>query len=116
MTQIQELLDSGADPNTADHKGFTLLMSFCVKNDTKSIKALIEHGALMELKDQSGLNALDYAINNDSLESIEMLVAYGCSISSDNYMLAINKNKKDIVLFFDSLDENKQIWLEKKKK
>lgn len=113
MTQIEQLLDQGADPNTKDANGYTLLMSFCAKNDTASIKALLKYGVLMELKDQAGLNAIDYAIKNDALEAIVLLVNRGCPVTGDNYMLAMNKDKKEIVSFFDTLDENKQIWLKK---
>lgn len=116
MTQIEQLLKQGADPNTKDANGYTLLMSFSTKNDVASVKALLDHGALMEIKDQSGLNAIDYAIKNDSLEVIKLLLNSGCMVSGDNYMLAMNKNKKEIVSFFDTLDENKQIWLKDKKR
>jgi ankyrin repeat protein len=116
MTEIENLLEHGADPNTKDANGFTLLMSFAKKNDPSSVRSLLNHGAKMDTKDVSGLNALDYAIKANALAAIKVLIEYSCPITSDNYMLAINKNMKEIVSFFDTLDENKQIWLKDKKR
>jgi ankyrin repeat protein len=114
-SDIVELLKHGANPNTKDANGFNLLMKFAKTNDKRAVRALLDHGAKMDSVDTSGLNAIDYAIQTNSLDAIKVLVEYGCPVTSDNYMLAINKDKKDIVSFFDTFDENKQIWLKDKK-
>ncbi len=114
MTHIESLLINGADANTKDHKGFTLLMNFVSQNDVESVKALLAYGASVNIKDYLGYTAIDYGINENAYESIKYLVENGAVITSDNYMLAVNKNKKKIVKYFDSLDPDKHIFLRKR--
>lgn len=113
-SQIAELLLNGADANTKDHKGFTLLMSFSSKCDLDSMADLLRFGANVALKDHLGYTALDYAIKADCMAGVELLVDQGAVVSSDNYMLAVRRNKKSIVKFFDSLDDDKQVFLKRK--
>ena len=115
MTEIESLLINGADANTKDHKGFTLLMNFVSLNDVESIKALLTYGASVNTKDFLGYSAIDYATNVNALDCIKCLVDNGAVITSDNYMLAVNKNKKDVVKYFDTLDPDKHIFLKKRK-
>lgn len=116
QTQIAQLLKNGADANTKDHKGFTLLMSFATKCDTDSMADLMKYGASVSLKDHLGYTALDYAIRSECLNGVRLLVEHGAIVSSDNYMLAVRKNLKVIVNYFDSLDDDKQVFLKKKRK
>ena len=112
MTDIESLLLTGANANTKNAKNFTLLMSFAMKKDLKSVDALIRYGASVNDKDYTGYSAIDYCIEVEALEIMKYLVKNGAKISSDNYMLAINKNKKDIVKYFDTLDPNKHVFLQ----
>lgn len=116
MSEIEKLLQSGADVNTADKNNFTLLMSFVKKGDVKTVKILLDYGANVNLKDFSNLTALDYAIKNAHLNIAKLLVLNGAHISNDNYMYAVEGNHKDLVSFFDTLDPNKHIFLKKKRK
>jgi ankyrin repeat protein len=116
MTQIETILISGADANSCDHEGFSLLMSFAQKGDLESVKALIKYGAHVNKKDLSGFSAMDYAIDANSLEIIEYLVDNGAIVTNDNYMLAIRKNRKVISEYFDGLDSDKHVFLKKRKK
>jgi ankyrin repeat protein len=113
MTQIEQLLKDGADPNTKDHKDFTLLMRFSKEGDIPSVKALLSYGAQINLKDYFGYTALDYAILEGHLDLVQILVEDGAKISKESYMLAVNHNKKLIVKYFDSMDENKQAFMKK---
>ncbi|MEA3384702.1 MAG: ankyrin repeat domain-containing protein [Campylobacterota bacterium] len=116
MTQIESLLINGADANTKDHKGFTLLMKYMSLNDLPSVKALVSYGASVNYKDFLGYTAIDYGINNNAIDCIKYLIENGAVITSDSYMLAVNKNKKMIVNFFDTLDPDKHIFLKKRTK
>lgn len=115
-SEISFLLESGADANTKDQKGFTLLMSFASKCDMDSISELIKYGASVSLKDHFGYTALDYAIKAECLKAVEYLVDHGAMVTEDSYMLSVRKNLKTIVNYFDSLDDDKQIFLKKKRK
>ena len=115
MTEIELLLNSGADANTKDHKDFTLMMNFAKNNDLESVKVLLAYGASLNIKDLSGFSALDYAIDENHLEMVKLLVNNGAIIANDSYMLAIRKNLKEIVHYFDSLDSDKQVFLKKRR-
>ena len=115
MTEIESLLIDGADANTKDHKGFTLLMNFASHGDLDSVKALLAYGASINAKDFLGYTAIDYAIGIGSYKCVKYLVENGAVITADSYMLAVNKNKKNIVKYFDSLDPDKHVFLRKKR-
>ena len=116
MTEIKQLLENGANPNSKNERGFTLLMSFAQKNDVRSVETLLSYGATPKSVDLLGFTAMDYAILADALDVVKLLIQYGTIVTNDNYMLAISKKRKDIVDYFDTLDENKQVFLKKKKK
>ncbi|MEA3352392.1 MAG: ankyrin repeat domain-containing protein [Campylobacterota bacterium] len=114
MTEIETLLHKGADADTVDQNGFSLLMNYAKKGDLESVKALVRYGASVNKKDMNSLSAIDYAIVSEALPVIEFLVENGAFVSPDNYMLAVNKNRKTIVEYFDSLDPNKHVFLKKR--
>jgi len=116
MHEIEKLLLSGADVNTADKNNFTLLMSFVKKGDEKVVRLLLDYGANINTKDFFNLTALDYAIKNKQLNIAKLLVSNGAIITSDNYMFAIESNYKELVSFFDTLDPDKYIFLKNKMK
>ncbi len=114
-SQIASFLQNGADANTKDKNGFTLLMSFSQKCDLLSVSDLLRYGASVSMIDNLGYTALDYAIKVDCLEVVEYLVEHGAVVTADSYMLAVRKDKKTIVSYFDSLDADKQVFLKKKR-
>ena len=116
MNQIEELLNSGADINTSDNNNFTLLMTFVQKGDLEIVKTLLSNGANVNIQDLASMSALDYAIKFKQLEIAKLLVKNGADITSDNYMLAIESNFKELVSFFDTLDPDKHIFLKNKLK
>ncbi len=116
MTDIEYLLKNGADVNTKDEKGFSLLMSCSKNNDINSINTLLSYGVNINTKDTKGNTALDYAVAANNLKIVKILVENGAIINDVSYMLAINKKLKDILYYFDSLDTNKQIFLKKEKR
>ncbi|MBD3840404.1 MAG: ankyrin repeat domain-containing protein [Campylobacterales bacterium] len=114
MTQIEQLLKNGADANTKDHKGFSLLMKFAKEGDIPSMRALLAYGARINDRDYFSYSALDYAIIEGHLDVVKFLLEDGAKISHDSYMLAVRQNMKHIVHYFDSLDQEKQIFIKKK--
>ena len=115
MANIETLLRNGADVNTKNEKGFSLLMCCSKNNDKNSINTLLSYGVDINAKDTKGNTALDYAVAMDNLKIVQLLVENGALINDSSYMLAINKKLKGILYYFDSLDSNKQIFLKEKK-
>jgi len=66
--KVNELLNSGASPNTAYSDGETALMLACKGNYSFIVKALIEHGALLNTRSESGHTALLYTVSRGNLE------------------------------------------------
>ncbi len=114
-SEILELLKSGADANTKDPSGFTLLMTFAKKNDISAMRTLLEYAAEINAKDILGLSAIDYAIKEHNLEAVKFLVENGAHVSGDSYMFALKTRNSKIIDFFDSLDPNKYVFLKDKK-
>jgi len=114
-SKILELLQNGADANTSDPSGFTLLMTFASNNNLESMQYLLDYAAEINAKDILGLTAIDYAIKNHNLDAVKFLVENGAYVSGDSYMFALESNNKPIVDFFDSLDPNKYVFLKDKK-
>jgi len=111
MYAVEFLLNNGADVNTRDEKGFTLLMFLVTHQDTSLIAYIIKKGARVNDTSLCGLTALDYAVKENNLEIVTLLVDNGAVITDSSYMLAIRKRFKRIITYFDSFDENKQIFL-----
>lgn len=114
MNEIEQLLQSGADVNTKDKNGFTLLMSFVKKEDYDTVNLLLNYGANVNVKDLFNFTALDYAIEKKNIQLAKLLVKNGAHITNDNYMFAVEGNRKDLVEYFDTFDPNKQVFLKKK--
>lgn len=114
-SEILELLKNGADANTKDPSGYTLLMTFASKNDIGAMEALLDYAAEINAKDILGLSALDYAIKEHNLDAVKFLVENGAYVSGDSYMFALESRDNKIIDFFDSLDPNKHVFLKDKK-
>ena len=117
MSELERLLIDGADANTKDIKGITLLMRFAQKGDIDALRTLLAFGASTKLKDYIGYTALDYAISANQLEAVKFLVEFGGAVVNNNsYMLSIRKNAKEITHYFDTLDKDKQVFLREREK
>jgi len=113
---LSTLLQNGADANTADLNGFTLLMHFTRNNDISSMELLLSYAAKINAKDSQNMAALDYAIKDKHLKAVEFLVNNGAYVGSETYMYAIKMKNRDIIDFLDSLDPDKYIFLKNKNK
>ncbi len=61
LGEFQRLLKAGANPDIRDEKGRTPLMGAAQSQDIQFVKALLEHGADVNAKDNDGTAALNYA-------------------------------------------------------
>ncbi|CAB3383797.1 Hypothetical predicted protein [Cloeon dipterum] len=71
LALVQQLIESGADLNAADHKGKTALMRASKLNKSDVIAFLLERNADLKRKDEKGRNAVHHALPN--LEIAKML-------------------------------------------
>src|SRR4026209_2480466 len=62
--RVQKLLDSGADPNTADAEGTTALMHAVVESHVQMMRLLVGKGASVNTKNALDSTALMYAVTN----------------------------------------------------
>ena len=60
-TFLAELIDAGADVNTADEDGQTALMAAAERGHVAKVRLLLAHGAKADAKDKVGRTALRYA-------------------------------------------------------
>ena len=75
------LLENGADVNVRSNKGTVPLMM--VDNDEVA-KMLIEHGANVNVKDEDGGTPLMYAVINDNIELVSVLLDGGADVWARN--------------------------------
>ena len=111
MNDIELLLKGGADANMKNEYDFSLLMSSAQDNDLEAAKILIDYGAKIEAKDNRGYTALDYAVSNNNLDMVKLLISLGSYPTDNSYMLSVSKDFKEITKYFDTLDDNKKIFL-----
>ena len=74
---VRLLLERGADPNTWNEGGFTLLHRALDHRRIKIARVLIEHGASVEAKDKWGRTPLDIASEEQREEIAKLLLELG---------------------------------------
>lgn len=70
---IQVLIEGGGDVNTADEKGFTILMGACKNGYIDVVNYLIEKGADIHATDINGMTAYQFAKQAGQEEIIKIL-------------------------------------------
>jgi ankyrin repeat protein len=78
--QVQKLLRSGADVNTADSEGTTALMHAVIESDVKMMKLLIDSHANVNARNAQDSTALMYAATN--LAKAKLLVDAGADVKA----------------------------------
>lgn len=88
------LIDLGADVNTADISGNTLLIIASCLNKKKMVKILLDHNAKLDCINCNGYSALSCAQKNQNQEIVDLLTAKAYT-NDENYindiMLQIEK-------------------------
>lgn len=88
-----ELLDQGADPNEYNKEGQTCLMALLQRSTepripegtvTGLVQILLDHGALVNLRDQEGNTALHYAVNAELPDVVQQLIKAGVDLDARN--------------------------------
>jgi ankyrin repeat protein len=79
VAQVRELLNRGADPNTAGSRGLTPLMvaASADKQSPEIVHSLLAKGAKIDVRDESGWTALDWALLQGETEVAQVIRAAG---------------------------------------
>jgi len=73
------LINNGADTNSQDKDGASVLECAVVNGDLILVKSLLSHGGNVNMKDKDGLTALQYASEIGNKEMINFLLNSGAS-------------------------------------
>lgn len=73
---IEALIECGADINTRDHTGRTVLHWAAIKRDVKVIELLLQHKANIDAQDEDGETVLHQAAYNRDAELVELLLRH----------------------------------------
>jgi ankyrin repeat protein len=81
---LEKLLDVGADPNKPEY-GFTPLAEAVENGKAKDVKLLLDHGADVNARDESGKSALMYSVygaGDDDKEKVRLLLDHGADVKA----------------------------------
>jgi ankyrin repeat protein len=82
LERTNELLSSGGAVNTADRRGFTLLMWACAGGHAKLVRSLLERGAAPDRQAADGTTALMLAAANGFPEVVRALLSRGVNVAA----------------------------------
>ena len=84
--EILELINKGANVNTASHNNTTPLMMTAQYNNHDAVKTLLEHHADVNVQNKTGQSALMIAAHYNSLETVKTLLEYNADVNAKNKM------------------------------
>jgi ankyrin repeat protein len=82
LERTNELLSSGGAVNTADRRGFTLLMWACAGGHAELVRSLLERGAAPDRQAADGTTALMLAAANGFPEVVRALLSRGVNVAA----------------------------------
>lgn len=82
VERLNELLESGINPNSADENGRTALHFACCRGYQEVVKSLLAHHANCNAIDKLGNTPLHLAVCTTSKETIDLLLQAGCSVTA----------------------------------
>jgi serine/threonine-protein phosphatase 6 regulatory ankyrin repeat subunit B len=97
LIEVKLLIETDADVNYENKKGFNPLLYACVSGHLEIAKYLIENGANVNAKTRRGETALMWASSNNHLDIIKLLIEKGADINTENEngFTALTYTKKD---------------------
>ncbi|MDB4342005.1 ankyrin repeat domain-containing protein [bacterium] len=102
LSKVQQLLDSGADPNVEDYANHTALYYAAEKGHFNIAKLLLEKGAKVD--HESGDSALLWACHYGHVDIVKLLIENGADVNAKRSMddstplcFAAHRNHKEIV-------------------
>lgn len=96
--RVKELLDKGADPNSANRYGGTALSFACDKGHTEVVKLLLDRGADPNSKDTFyNFTAIGWAVQKGHGEIVKLLLDKGVEPDLQVLMAGIHGGQQDIV-------------------
>ncbi len=82
---LEKLLDGGADPNKPEY-GFTPLQEAVISGSARDVKLLLDHGADVNARDESGKTALMMSsisgTDKDAKDKVKLLIASGAGVNA----------------------------------
>jgi Ankyrin repeats (3 copies)/Ankyrin repeats (many copies) len=103
LKKIRKLLAAGADVDTPDGYGCTVLMAAARSGNTDVVKALIGHKATANTQDHRGWTALMWAAHQGSTGIVDALLTAGADVTMQNQggrtalMMAVCEGHVEIV-------------------
>ena len=100
--KVLELLNAGANANTAYDDGETALMLACRGNHSFIVKALVEHAALINTRSEFNHSALLYVVGRGNLDLTRYLVSKGADTKKEAAQLLIfaaNRSHVDVLRY-----------------
>jgi ankyrin repeat protein len=93
---IQALLKAGADPNTANGTGATVLMDAAMSGSVDAVKALVDAGANVNAFDnKNGQTALMFAAWENRADVIRFLIQRGADVRISSRVMELNEPRLD---------------------
>jgi ankyrin repeat protein len=82
LARVRELLARGASVNTADRRGFTLLMWAAASGNLAMVSQLIDSGAVVDTRSSDGITALMLASANGFIDVARALLRRGADVNA----------------------------------
>ncbi len=102
LNKVQQLLDSGADPNVEDYANHTALYYAAEKGHFNIAKLLLDKGA--KVNHESGDSALLWACHYGHVDIVKLLIENGADVNAKRSIddstplsFAVHRNHKEIV-------------------
>ena len=84
VKQVKLLLDKGADVNTKNKDGVTVLMMASVEGQVDVVKLLLDKGADVNAKNKDGVTALVVAIARGNVDAMRLILDKGADVNAKN--------------------------------